>query len=65
MSMIANCGVADIDDLEANVGCVPGTVVLQETQVGFDQIKVNEAGNDWMQQFEVRATYTLMAGSNL
>jgi hypothetical protein len=60
MSMIANCTGSS---LEANTGCV--NAVLQDTQVGFDQIKVNEAGNDWMQQFEVRATYTLMAGANI
>lgn len=64
LSMIANCGSADADDLELNVGCTPNTITLQNAQVGFDQIKSNDAGNDFMQQFEVRATYTISAGAH-
>lgn len=58
VSMIANIPHATI---VTGTGATTGSIVLQDVQVGFDQIRTNEQGNEWMQQFEIRATYTLNA----
>ena len=60
VSMIVNC---PRDSLELNTGAVSGSAVLQTIETGFDPIQTNEMQNDFMQQFQIRAIYTLAAGS--
>ncbi len=58
VSMIVNCPATS---LEVNTGATPRSVVLQSVDTGFDPIKTNDNQTDFMQQFQVRATYTLFA----
>lgn len=57
-SMIRNIPNAT---LYANAGTAVNSNALQTVEVGFEQIKANEAGTDFMQQFQIRATYLLQA----
>lgn len=60
VSMIANCPAAS---LETDTGCTGNTAILQGIETGFDPIKTNDSHTDFMQQFQIRATYTLNAGA--
>jgi hypothetical protein len=55
-SMIRNCPVATVS---ANAGVTANLTVLERIEIGFDQIKTNDAGTDFMQQFDIRVVYQL------
>jgi hypothetical protein len=57
-SMIRNCPAST---LMANTDA--DAVVIDTLEVGFDPIKTNATQNDFMQTFQVRATYLLTAGN--
>jgi hypothetical protein len=53
-SMIRNCPQATYT---ANTGTQAQAASLQTIEIGFDPIKSNEMHNDFLQQFQIRATY--------
>lgn len=57
-SMIVNCPTAT---LITNTGAVFG--VIEAIEVGFLPIKTNEKQNDFLQQFQIRATFSLTTGA--
>lgn len=57
-NMILNCPFAT---LTANTGAT--TCNIQQLESGFDQIKVNDAQTDFLQTFQIRATWLLTAGA--
>ncbi len=59
VSMIVNVPPAT---LITNTGALTGAV-LDSIETGFDPIKTNDAQNDFLQQFQIRVTYTLHAAS--
>ena len=59
-SMIRNCPQATYT---ANTGTLATAAVLTSIEIGFDPIKSNEMHNDFLQQFQIRATYTLAASA--
>lgn len=59
-SMIRNCPQSTYT---ANTGALASGAVLRTLEAGFDPIKSNENRNDFLQQFQVRATYTLTASA--
>lgn len=61
-SMIVNCPSAT---LGTNTGCVSGTAAVQTIETGFEPIKTNEKQNDFLQQFQIRVTVTMVAPANI
>jgi len=59
-SMIRNCPQSTYT---ANTGALASGAVLNTLEAGFDPIKSNETRNDFMQQFQIRATFTLTASA--
>jgi hypothetical protein len=55
-SMIRNCPQATYT---ANTDTQAQAASLQTIEIGFDPIKSNEMHNDFLQQFQIRATYDL------
>lgn len=59
-SMIRNCPQATYT---ANTGALASGAVLRSIEAGFDPIKSNDQRNDFLQQFQIRTTYTLTASA--
>lgn len=59
-SMVRNCPQSTYT---ASTGALASSAVLRTLEAGFDPIKSNEMRNDFMQQFQIRATYTLTASA--
>jgi len=55
-SMIANIPAATI---ATGTGAIIGTIVLQSTESGFDDIKSNDMENDFCQPLKIKASFTL------
>ncbi len=60
VSMIVNCPQ---DELVRSTGAVEGTIILQTLETGFDPIRTNEKLNYSLQQFQIRAIYSLAASA--
>ena len=60
VSMIRNIPHAT---LSANSGAVDNATTLQTIETGFEPIKSNETQTDFLQMFQVRATFALMASA--
>lgn len=59
-SMIRNCPQATYT---ANSGALASGAVLSLLEIGFETIKTNDQHNDFLQQFQMKATYTLTASA--
>ena len=60
VSMIRNCPQSTYT---ANSGAQANSAVLESIEMGFDPIKSNDAHNDFLQEFQIRATYQLSAAA--
>jgi len=55
-SMIANIPASTI---AANTGAIIGTIVLEDIESGFEDIKSNDMENDFFQPLKIKASFTL------
>jgi len=60
VSMILNCPPAQ---LATGTGATLGTIICQQIETAFSEIKTNAARNHWMQTFQIRAAFTMSAGA--